>query len=969
MEATARSAAELVRYGGLQTDEESSPYEVVASHPMYKLRHYFPADAPGDLPAILLVHPLMFTADVWDVSARTSAVLALHNSGVDAWAVDFGRPEKEPGGLRRTLTDHVIAVSNAVDEVREMTGRDVVLSGYSQGGMFSYQAAAYRRGEGVDSLVTFGSSVDTRAPLPVPMSPESGARLAQRWLDTGLAQHVSMPGWMNRTFFEMLDPVKSARGRVQFLMQLHDREALLPRERQRRFLDREGYTAYSGPAFAELLEQFFTHNRMLEGGFVIGDRLVTLADIDRPILTFVGEADALGHPLSVRAVRRAAPRADVYEVTLRCGHFGLVGGTAANRWTWPNVVAWLLWRAGRAALPESIVPADKVESTRVPAASAMAQRAQRVADLGVGVAHLALSAASATASRTQMMAREGAALLPLLNRLQNLRPDTVISLGLLLDEAVRRGPDDIVLLSGDRAIRRRELKNRVDSVVKGLLGLGVRQGERIGVLMSSRPSSFTVVAAISRLGATAVLLRPDGDLDVEAPLGGIAWLISDPEHAAAATPISGVTWCVLGGGTAPRDLPPHVVDMERINPDEVSIPAWYRPNPRRAAEVAFVLFTGEGQATKAMVITNRRWALSALGTAGAAALKPSDTVYSVTPMYHPSALLMAAGGAIASGARFALASGTDRDTFWQEVRRYGATHVSYTWTSLREITHGPRHPSEPHHPIRLFIGSGMPLNLWKRVSERFAPARVLEFYASADSEAILANVAGLKPGSMGGPLPGTAEVKIAAYDVGRRRLVTGPDGLGRECGVDETGLLVARIDPLTPRQDVPLRSVFTRDDAWQSTGDLFTRDSGGDLWLVDPVDNLILTQNGPVPPSRVRNALGSIPDVDLAVAYGAPDGEYQLVVAAVTLIAGSELTKADLESAVRGLDPAQRPRYVQVVADIPVTTWSRPLWRSLQEAGLPRPGNAEAVWQLGTDGESYKLLPRSQPKPGRDDKM
>jgi putative long chain acyl-CoA synthase len=956
MDATARNAAELIRYGGLETDEESSPYEIVASHRVYKLRRYFPDDLPEDVPAILLVHPVMFTAEVWDVAARTSAVLALHNAGIDVWAIDFGRPENEPGGLQRTLTDHVIAVSEAVEEVGKISGRDVVLSGYSQGGMFSYQAAAYRRGLGIDSLVTFGSTVDTRAPLPIPISPETGALLAQRWLDTGLAQHIPLPGWMNRTFFKMLDPVQSARGRIKFLMQLHDRESLLPRERQRRFLEQEGYTAYSGAAFAELLEQFFAHNRMLEGGFVIGDRLVTLADIDRPILTFVGEADAIAHPLSVRAIRRAAPRADVYEVTLRCGHFGLVGGGSANRWTWPNVAAWVLWRAGQAALPESVVPAERVESTRVPTASAMAQRTQRAADLGVGVARTALNTAAAAASRAQTLAREGVALIPLLNRLQNLQPDTVISLGLLLDEAVRRGPDDIILLFGDRAIRRRELKHRVDSVVKGLLGLGIRQGERIGVLMSSRPSSFSVVAAISRLGATAVLLRPDGDLTVEAGLGGISWLISDPEHAVAAKPIAGVTWCVLGGGAAPRDLPPHVIDMERINPDEVSIPAWYRPNPRRAAEVAFVLFTGEGKNTKAMVITNRRWALSALGTASAAALKPSDAVYSVTPLYHASALLMAAGGAIAAGARFALASGTDQDTFWEEVRRYGATHVSYTWTSLREITYGPQHPIERHHPIRLFIGSGMPRNLWQRVSERFAPARVLEFYASAESEAILANVASVKPGSMGRPLPGTAGVKVAAYDVGRHRLIIGPDGLGRECAADETGLLLARLDPLALVQDIPLRSVFTRDDAWQSTGDLFTRDSRGDLWLVDPVASLIQTQNGRVPPSLVRNALGSIPCVDLAVAYGVPRGKYELVVGAVTLTAGSELGKADLESAARTLEPAQRPRYVQVVTDIPVTTWSRPLWRSLQQAGLPKPGKARAVWRLIADGETYELL-------------
>ena len=964
-EATARNTTEWIRYGGLETDEESSPYAVVARRPLYRLRRYFADDVPPDVPPVLLVPPVMFTADVWDISQRISAVSALHTMGVDPWVIDFGRPEKEPGGMERTLTDHVIAVSDAVDEVRAMTGRDVVLSGYSQGGMFTYQAAAYRRGEGIDSIVTYGSTVDTRAPLPVPLSPESAARLAQSLLATGLLQRVSTPGWMNVAFFKLLDPVKSARGQVQFLKRLHDREALLPGERQRQFLEGGGYTAYPGPAFAELLEQFVAHNRMLEGGFVIGDRLVTLADIDRPILIFVGESDAIGHPDSVRAIRRAAPRADVYEVTHRCGHFGLVGGGSANRRTWPNVASWVHWRAGKGDLSEEIVPADQVQSTIVPTRGAVAQQAERAAELGLGAARLAHLVVSDAVGVVGSVAREGAAQVPRLNRLEALQSDTTISLGKLLDEAAQRNPEDVALLFGDRVIRHRELKHRVDSVVRGLLSLGVRQGERVGVLMSSRPSSFTVVAAISRLGATAVLLRPDGALDLEARLGEISWLISDPEHTEDAHPLEGVTWAVLGGGTAPRKLPAHVIDMERIDPDRVFIPRWYRPNPRRGDDVAFVLFTGEGADTRPMIITNRRWALSALGTASAAALGPRDTVYSVTPLHHSSALLMAVGGAVASGARFALSGGADRDTFWSEVRRYGATHVSYTWASLREVAYGPEHPNERDHSIRLFIGSGMPRNLWRQVSERFSPARVLEFYASAEGEAILANVATATVGSMGRSLPGTAEVRIVAYDVQQRRLVAGADGMGRECDVDETGLLVARLPSGSPARNA-LRSVFARDDAWQPTGDLFTRDKHGELWLVDSARSLIATENGLVVPSFIRNALGTIPYVDLAVAYGLRHRGHESVAAAVTLLPGFKLEKADLESAMRQLAVGHRPQWVQVLSDLPLTTWSRPLLRDLRDAGVPRPADAESIWWLSSDGKSYSSRkPKSGAAPRR----
>ena len=40
--ATAQNALEVARFGGLSTDEESSPYEVVAEQRVYRLRHYYP---------------------------------------------------------------------------------------------------------------------------------------------------------------------------------------------------------------------------------------------------------------------------------------------------------------------------------------------------------------------------------------------------------------------------------------------------------------------------------------------------------------------------------------------------------------------------------------------------------------------------------------------------------------------------------------------------------------------------------------------------------------------------------------------------------------------------------------------------------------------------------------------------------------------------------------------------------------
>ncbi len=942
--AAAQNAFEVARFGGLETGEEPSPFEVVTERRVFRLRRYFADAAAG--PPIVLVPPMMLAADVYDVSPASSAVSVLHELGADPWVVDFGSPEHEEGGLERNLADHVVAVSDAVDEVRERTGHDVHLGGYSQGGMFCYQTAAFRRGDGIDSVIAFGSPVDTRGALPLGM-PEEVAGSAAGAL-AGVFGPRGVPAWMSRTGFRLLDPVKSLRQRADFVRQLHDREALLPRERQRRFLMGEGWVAWPGPAVADFMRQFVAHNRMLQGGFVIEDRMVTLADIACPVLTVVGEVDEIAPAPAVRAIVRAAPRAEVYELALRAGHFGLVVGRTATDTTWPVVAGWARWRAGDGELPEPVrrVTDEEPESDSAGVGTRLGVGLELAAGVGSGLARSLAGAASRTVGGARVLAEEITGQLPRLARLGRLEPGTRVSLGLLLDEQARRAPDAEFFLFEDRAYSHEAVKRRVDNVVRGLVSLGIRQGEHVGVLMSTRPSGLSVVAALNRLGAITVLMRPDGPVAHEAELGQVTRIIADPELADRAREAQpdGAEVMVLGGGGEERDLGAGVIDMERIDPDAVVLPAWYEPNPGRASDLAFILFTGDGERTRANRLTNGRWALSAFATASAAALTDSDTVYAVTPIYHPSGLLMSMGGAIAGGARLAIGRDFDPATFWEEVRRYGITVASYTWTMLREIAAAPEDPAEHHHPVRLFIGAGMPRGLWRRVAQRFHPATVLEFYASTEGDAILVNLSGEKPGCKGRPLPGSAEVRLAAYDVGEGRLRERADGFAVQCRTGEVGMLLTRLRGVVSPSESPLRGLFEPNDAWLATGDLFRADEDGDLWLVDNAATLIRTAHGPVASFPILDALGDIEAVDLAVVYGAA-GQ---AIAAVTVRRGFELDAEAVADALAALPAPERPDLVHVVDEIPVTTWYRPNTAPLRAAGVP---GGEGVWRR--EGDDY----------------
>ena len=831
------------------------------------------------------------------------------------------------------------------------------LAGYSQGGMFCYQAAAYRRSDGIAGVITFGAPVDLRGAIPLGLPEEIAVRGANALADHVLARRA-LPAWASRTVFRLLDPAKTVQQRLEFLLALHDREALLPRERQRRFLGGEGWVAWPGPALAEFMRQFLQHNRMLQGGFTVGDRLVTLADIDSPILTFVGEVDEIAPAAAVRPIRLAAPRPPLYEVALPAGHFGLVVGRRAAHTTWPVVAAWARWVDEGGPLPESVRPVTHEDGldggSKTP--DRLRYGLELLADAGVGTVKGIAGSVAGSAKAVGGLAREAAATLPRQARLERVSPDTRISLALLLDERAQRTPDDVGFLYGDRGYTYGRVKARIDHLVLGLLSIGVREGEPVGVLFGIRPTALGLVAALNRLGAVAVMLRPGEDVAQELAIAGATRVVVDPEFADLDLPGITVHPFLLDLPDAERH--PAVVPLDRVDPADVTVPAWYRPNGGRAQDLAFVLFTGEGTATRANRITNGRWALSAFGTASAAGLSAEDTVFGVNPVYHPSGLLTAVGGAVAGGARLAMAASLDPATFWEEARRYGITAVADTWAQLGELADAPPHPGEIGHPVRVFLGSGMPNGLWRRLEERFAPARVLEFWASTEGEAVLANVRGAKRGAVGRPLPGSAEVRIAGYDLDLGRIREDDRGLAVEAVVGEPGLLLARLRPGQARGERVLRGVFEPGDAWTSSETLFRRDGDGDFWIVDALSALVRTAGRVIAPRPYAEALAELEPVDLALGYGVPaaDGT-EVAVAAVTLQADATLEADDVTAALAHLPPRERPAIVRVVDALPLTAWYRPLAPPLR--AQPIRVHAKRRPAFFRSGGSYKPLRRA----------
>ncbi len=949
---------ELVRFGRLG-QPYGAPFELVDQGPHHRLRAYATCADPSG-PVALLVPPLMVTSEVYDIEPEFSAVALLGRLGVRPFVVDFGAPEREEGGMERTLDDHVIAVARSIERVRALTGRDVHLCGYSQGGMFAYQSAAFLRSEGVRSIVTFGSPVDIHKNLPVLHSDTTAAllRLLEPAVKRIFEKIEGLPGALTSNAFKLLSTRKEIQQRLEFVQKLHDRKALVRREARRRFLGGEGFVAWPGPAFRSFVEQFIVHNRMLSGGFVLDGRTVTLADIRAPILAFIGDRDELARPATVRAVAAAAPEAIVDFLSVEAGHFGLVVGGTATRVTWPTVAAWIHYREGTgprpALLPDpSRAPARPLEGLDEEPEGAgfdvdieLDLFVDAIADTAKAAwRRLGDVASSASDAFDAVRYQE-----PRLRRLAQLHPDTRVSASLELADQARRTPDATFFLWRGRAFTYAAANERVNRVVRGLFACGVRPGQRVGVVMGSRPSFLSMVTALGRMGAVPVIGAPAADpAQLRAALAeaGAEIVATDPEHLEAARSVGLARVIVLGGGGAARELGGGVTDLEAIDPEAVELPDDLRLDAGLAREVALVLLRpGEDGALRAVPVTNHRVAMSALGAAAACTIKPEDTVVCAIPLHHPAGILVSVGAANAGGARLALLPSFDAPTFLADVRRYGGTVVFYAGEMLRPLVHQPPGRGDTTHPIRLFAGSGMRRDLWDKLTDRFG-AGVMEFYASTSQRLVIANASGEKPGALGRALPGSVPTVVGRLVRGegaaRGELERDASGRVIRASVDEPGRLLVRLAPdesAIVRESV-VADAFAPGDRWYATSDVVRLDADGDLWLTDTIRGIVAVWSRDserlerVSTRLVEDALYALPEVSLASVWVEGEQERSQLVAAV--VAQERLDPARVHDALAALQPAARPRRLVVVDALPLTEGFRPDKRAARALVADRP--------------------------------
>jgi fatty-acyl-CoA synthase len=508
----------------------------------------------------------------------------------------------------------------------------------------------------------------------------------------------------------------------------------------------------------------------------------------------------------------------------------------------------------------------------------------------------------------------------------------------VVEDWAEREPDRPSLISDIEAFTYRTLAERINRYARWALSAGIRKGDTVCLLMSSRPDYLAAWLGITRVGGVVALINTRL---VGASLSHCI-NVADAGHIVLAADLVDVFETAVPHLKRAPKIWIHGDNTNSAGIDTVLDAMEASPlsaTERRGVSIddrALLIYTsGTTGMPKAASVSHRRILNWGGWFAGLTDASMDDRLYDCLPVYHSVGGIVAPCSMLSAGASVVIADKFSGSHFWQDIARWDCTLFQYIGELCRYLLQGPVCEFETSHRLRLACGNGLRGDIWQAFQARFAVPQILEFYAATEGNFSLFNVEG-KPGAIGRIPPLLAHrfpAAIIRLDAELGMPVRNQDGLCIPCVSGEVGEAVGRIgsagegggrfegytDAAETEKKI-LRDVLAPDDAWFRTGDLMTRDEGGYFHFVDRVGDTFRWKGENVATSEVNQAVMDYPGVVDATTYGVkiPGADGRAGMVAVVSGAGFDL--AGLQSPLARRLPAYAcPVLVRLRAALDIT--------------------------------------------------
>ncbi|MBW0102435.1 long-chain fatty acid--CoA ligase [Pseudonocardia sp. KRD291] len=468
---------------------------------------------------------------------------------------------------------------------------------------------------------------------------------------------------------------------------------------------------------------------------------------------------------------------------------------------------------------------------------------------------------------------------------------------------------------GDISVTYADLERRTTQVASSLLGLGVRKGDRVAVLLVNSVEFMEVLLACAKIGAITVpinvrLAGPEVGY-ILADAGADVFVFHEPLAAAAvaalAEPGVRVRHTVRAGGAAADGELAYTALLAGGAPEPLDTDVDGR-------DPAFIMYTsGTTGRPKGAVLThdNLLWnAINVLGTDQG--LRGSDVTVAVAPMFHIGGLGVHTLPLLYVGGTSVILPSFDPVGTLKAMAESRATvqfMVPAMWSALTQV---PDFDSYDLSALQFAMGGGspVPLTVIDFMQQRGVP--FAEGFGMTETAPLVSVLDAASITTRAGSI-GRVAVHVEA------RIVDADD---RDVPVETVGeLLVRGPNVFVGYWMNPSATAEAFRAGWFHTGDLGRMDSEGYITLVDRKKDMIISGGENVYPIEVEQVLFRHPGVLDAAVVGGPDqkwGERVVAVVVADPAAGQEPGADELITWCRErLAHFKCPREVHLVQELP----------------------------------------------------
>ena len=521
---------------------------------------------------------------------------------------------------------------------------------------------------------------------------------------------------------------------------------------------------------------------------------------------------------------------------------------------------------------------------------------------------------------------------------------TELTIGDFLEKMVEKDPDQEFMVFPDRDLRftYKEFDERVNLLAKGLLEIGIKKGDHVGIWAKNVPDWLTFMFATSKIGVVLVTVNTaykSHELDYVLKQ-------SDMKALAIIDGFRDVDYI-----QTLYELVPELKTQERGKLDSKEFPfldsvIYVGPEKHRgmfntnellllgkhgneekfqsikssinSEDVVNMQYTsGTTGFPKGVMLTHRNILNNGYYIGERQKFTEKDRLCICVPLFHCFGIVLAVMAAFSHGATMVMVELFDPLMVLAAVQKERCTALYGVPTMfIAEYSH-PMFEMFDLSSLRtgIMAGSTPPIEAMKKVVNDMNMTEITSVYGLTEGSPGFTQTSVDDPlikrvETVGKPLP-DCEVKIVDPETGE---TLGPNQTGEICC---KGYNVMKGYYKMPEKT---REVID-EDGWLHSGDLATLDEDGYYSIVGRIKDMIIRGGENIYPREIEEFLYTMPGVLDVQVVGIPDEKYgEIVGAFIILEEGAELTEEDVRDyAVTKIARFKVPKHVFFVDEFPLT--------------------------------------------------